>query len=419
VLGRAAEADVQIDHTSVSRRHAVLHLGDAMRVEDLGSSNGTWVDGKRLERNATASVGPGTVFEVGSVLLVVQRGPRPTPLTSKENAQGQRIVVDPQMERVHELVDLVARSALSVILLGETGVGKELLASRIHTQSPRASKPFLKVNCAALMESLLESELFGYERGAFTGATQPKGGLLEGAHGGTLFLDEVGELPLSLQAKLLRVLESGEVTRVGSVKPRQVDVRFVSATNRELRECVAAGRFRQDLFFRLDGISISIPPLRERMTEIPALATAFVREFCIANGRPLIELAHDAVARLLHHLWPGNIRELRNVIARSVLLCTSDTILRPSDLRFESVGRSASSPPPSLMDVAPPNVAPAPPSSATEFAPGSEEQRILESLERSAGNQTRAAKMLGISRRTLLKRLDEMQVPRPRKKDDG
>jgi two-component system response regulator AtoC len=438
VIGRGAEADVRIDHTSVSRRHAILHLGEPMRVEDLGSSNGTWVEGKRLERNASADVRPGVLFEVGSVLLVVHSGPRPA--APPDVTPGEPVVVDPQMQRVHELVDLVARSALSVILLGETGVGKELLASRVHAQSPRAAGPFLKINCAALMESLLESELFGHERGAFTGAAQAKVGLLEGASGGTLFLDEVGELPLALQAKLLRVLESGEVTRVGSLKPRPVDVRFVSATNRDLREWVAAGRFRQDLFFRLDGISIRIPPLRERTTEIPALAEAFVREACASAGRAPIGISHDAMARLVHHLWPGNIRELRNVIARSVLLCSRGK-LEPADLRFDAVGMAPSSPPPSVVDLsrvaspsAPPpapSAPPAPPSapppapSAPPPAPSSapsldaeEVRRIRDALEKSAGNQTRAAKLLGVSRRTLLKRLDAMDVPRPRKRDD-
>jgi len=409
-LGRGAEADVRIDHTSVSRRHAILHVGDTIRVEDLGSSNGTWVDGKRLEPGATAVVGPGVLFEIGSVLLIVQGDGKAAPRPAGDAAPGEPIVCDPEMERLYQLVDLIAKSALSVVLLGETGVGKEVLSRRIHARSPRAQKPFLKINCAALVESLLESELFGHERGAFTGAVQAKPGLLEGAHGGTLFLDEVGELPLTLQAKLLRVLESGEVTRIGSMKPRPVDVRFVSATNRDLRECVASGRFREDLFFRLDGISIQIPSLRQRTSEIPALALAFAREACASGGRPPIQISDDAMARLIHHPWPGNIRELRNVIARSVLLCTTDT-LRPSELRFEGVGAARPATPEQVS-------APVAPPSSSGLLDPDEERRIVDALERNAGNQTRAAKALGMSRRTLLKRLDAMNVPRPRKRDD-
>jgi two-component system response regulator AtoC len=453
VIGRGTEADVRIDHTSVSRRHAVLHFAaeadttttttttTTMRVEDLGSANGTWVDGKRLAPGASAPVEPGILFELGSVLFIVHSGAARAPTASssspssppppRERKPGEPVVVDPQMERVYELVDLVAKSALSVILLGETGVGKELLATRIHTQSPRAKMPFLKLNCAAFMESLLESELFGHERGAFTGATHAKPGMLEGAHGGTLLLDEIGELPLNLQAKLLRGLESGEVTRIGSLKPRPVDVRFVSATNRDLREWVALGRFRQDLFFRLDGISIQIPPLRTRTSEIPALALAFAQEACANAGKAPITISEDAITRLVHHhLWPGNIRELRNVIARSVLLCPSST-LTAADLRFEGVGNVPSSPPPSVVDLSrltPPSSAPSASPSASSPPPMSrssnntldpeEERRIRDALERSAGNQTRAAKMLGISRRTLLKRLDVMGVRRPHDDDD-
>ena len=203
-LGRGAEADICIEHTSVSRRHATLVLDDAVTIEDLGSSNGTWVEGTRLPKNGKARVGPGGLIEIGSVLVMVQSPQSPsreasTPGASASSARGA-VVVDPTMEKVHELVDLVAKSKLSVILLGETGSGKEVLATRIHRASPRAQKSFVTVNCAALVESLLEAELFGYERGAFTGADRAKAGLLEEASGGTLFLDEVGELPLTTQA---------------------------------------------------------------------------------------------------------------------------------------------------------------------------------------------------------------------------
>jgi transcriptional regulator with PAS, ATPase and Fis domain len=430
VLGRGNDADVRIDHTSVSRRHAVLVLDDAMRVEDLGSSNGTWVAGRRLEPNASSPVTPGMLIELGTVLLIVQ-GPPKDVRPSAPPTSGV-VVVDKQMQRVYELIDVVARSTMSVILLGETGVGKEVLATRVHERSPRASRPFLKINCAALVESLLEAELFGYERGAFTGAVQSKAGLLEGATGGTLFLDEVGELPPTTQAKLLRVLESGEVTRIGALKPKPIDVRFVSATNRDLKDFVAAGRFRQDLFFRLDGMSIHVPPLRERTNDIAALAHAFVRDACASAGRPPLRLSDEALARLLQHPWPGNVRELKNVMARSVLLCRGE-VIEPADLRFEAMGAAPSSAPPRFATPAPfamprsdppPNVAPpvqpsGPPGRyAPDAIPEQERRRIIDALEKSAGNQTRAAKLLGISRRTLLNRLDALGLPRPRKRDD-
>jgi transcriptional regulator with GAF, ATPase, and Fis domain len=425
-LGRGNDADVRIDHTSVSRRHAALVLGESMRVEDLGSSNGTWVAGNRLEPNASAPVAPGTLIELGTVLLLVQGAASSRPASPSSPPPAGVVVVDPQMQRVHELIDVVAKSAMSVILLGETGVGKEVLASRVHQQSSRAAKPFLKINCAALVESLLEAELFGYERGAFTGAVQSKAGLLEGAAGGTLFLDEVGELPLTTQAKLLRVLESGEVTRIGALKPKPIDVRFVSATNRDLKEFVAAGKFRQDLFFRLDGMSIHVPPLRERTAEISALAQAFVRDACASAGRPPIRVSEAAMVRLHQHPWPGNVRELKNVLARSVLLCRGE-VIQEEDLRFEAMGAGPAAPPAALAVARtepPPAAAPAPaplgPGGryAPDAIPDEERRRIIEALERAAGNQTRAAKLLGISRRTLLNRLDALGLPRPRKRDD-
>jgi len=422
-LGRGADADVVIEHTSVSRKHARLVVdGDAITVEDLGSSNGTWVEGARLPREGSRPIRPGSLVEIGSVLVVVRsagddaraasgaRASGPSPASA---SPGGPVVVDPAMVRVHELVDLVARSKLSVILLGETGAGKEVLATRVHRMSPRADKAFVKVNCAALVESLLEAELFGYERGAFTGADRAKAGLLEEASGGTLFLDELGEMPLTTQAKLLRVLESGEVMRVGGLKPHPVDVRFVAATNRDLKERVGAGAFRQDLFFRLDGMSIRIPPLRERPSEIAPLARAFVARACAEAGRAPLPLSDEAVARLLTHAWPGNVRELKNVMDRSVVLCAGD-VIRPDELRFEALGGAEPEP----ASGAAPGSLPSSGRQSAEAIAESQRTRILQALEACNGNQTQAAKLLGISRRTLLHRLDALKLARPRKRDD-
>ena len=236
------------------------------------------------------------------------------------------IVADDAMRELHRIVDLVAKGELSVVLLGETGTGKDILADAIHRRSPRASSAYVRVNCGALPYALLESEMFGHERGAFTGAFQAKPGLLEIADGGTLFLDEIAELPLGMQVKLLRVLENREIMHVGGVRPRRVDVRILCATNRDLAARVAEGAFRQDLYFRLNGITLTIPPLRVRRSEIAPLAREFVREACRRAGRAELRMTNRLFAALENHGWPGNVRELKNVIERAVALCTGDTI---------------------------------------------------------------------------------------------
>jgi transcriptional regulator with PAS, ATPase and Fis domain len=334
------------------------------------------------------TLGASGVFEIGSVIVV-----------ARAHSEGDAKAAAPPsvMEEVEKLADVVARSAISVVLLGETGVGKTVVAQRIHRASKRAAAPFVSVNCAALPEQLLESELFGHERGAFTGATATKIGLLEAADGGTLFLDEIGEMPLATQSKILRVLESGDVTRLGATKPRHVDVRYVCATNRDLKTAVERGHFRSDLFFRLDGISITIPPLRERVAEIGRLADAFLAEAARDLGKEPPRLSPEALARLERHPWPGNVRELKNVMMRTALLAAFPT-LRADDVRFEG------------------QAGPAPSSTeAPSRAKDRERQQILDALEQTAWNQTRAAEVLGISRRTLLNRLDEFQIKRPRK----
>ena len=336
----------------------------------------------------------------------------------------------PAMDDLREMIRQVATGDLSVLITGETGVGKELCAEMIHRMSQRATRPFVKLNCSALVESLIESELFGHERGAFTGATSAHPGLLELGNTGTVFLDEIGELPLGVQAKLLRVLEERLVRRVGASAGRKVDVRFICATNRDLGEEVMAGRFRRDLYYRINGVTIDIPPLRERRSEIVPLARAFA-----GRTRPdsPIVLGKEVVAALEHHAWPGNIRELRNTIERAVLLSSGGT-LRPSHLVLEPVRDSRESRPslrdsyPSYRDSQPtmpvervssdaierPPIRPSNQSLASEVG-DLERQRILEALEQTGGNQSRAAKLLGISRNTLLSRLDEYGVPRPRK----
>jgi two-component system, NtrC family, response regulator AtoC len=406
-LGRAEGNDVRIDHPSVSRRHAVLHVGPPLAIEDLGGANGTFVrdpregagagetQGRRRVAGGSEPIALGDTVNLGAIAVVVRRvGPS---LAIDRGAAPGVVIAAPAMEAVWAEARLAAKSSISVLLLGETGVGKEVLARAVHALSPRAARPFLGLNCAALAESLLESELFGHEKGAFTGALQAKPGLFEAADGGTVFLDEIGEMPLTIQVKLLRVLELREVMRVGGRTPRRVDVRFIAATNRDLEAEAARGAFRQDLFFRLDGISLLIPPLRGRAPEIAPLARAFLARAAAELDRPHPPaLTAEALRLLERYPWPGNVRELRNVIDRAVVLCPGDSI-GPEHLPLKVREGTALRPP------------------ASE--PRDERGRILAALEATLWNQTQAAAKLGVSRRTLINRIEEYGLPRPRKKD--
>ncbi len=238
----------------------------------------------------------------------------------------------PAMQKVFDLVRKVADSDVTVLVTGESGTGKELVARAIHRQSPRRDRPFLTVNCASIPESLLEAELFGHEKGAFTGAHQQKLGKFELAHEGTLFLDEIGEMPMAMQSKILRVLQEREIERIGGIKPVTVDIRIIAATNKDLGEAVAAGRFREDLFFRLNVVNIHLPPLRERLEDIPALAQVFLKLYAEKFNRRVMQLGDQAQAWLVRQRWPGNVRELENVIQRAVVLTDSE-ILDLDDLR--------------------------------------------------------------------------------------
>jgi len=329
------------------------------------------------------------------------------------------------MDRVRALVEQIAGSALSVLIRGETGVGKELCAEMIHRLSSRARKPFVRINCAALGEQLLESELFGHERGAFTGAVAAKPGLIETANGGTLFLDEVGDLPIALQAKLLRVLEDRVVTRVGAISGNTVDVRFVAATNRSLEADIGAGRFRRDLYFRLAGVTIELPPLRERKDEIDGLIDAFVVRAAASASRRPPAVTEAARAVLRAHGWPGNVRELKNAIERAVLLC-GDGPLGVEHLALSELDGTITGPfakddaDPETQRRSRPTMPMAPVAAiGDETLRGEvarlEARRIADALGACGGNQTRAARMLGISRNTLQTKMDAFGIPRPRK----
>ncbi|HSS01707.1 MAG TPA: sigma 54-interacting transcriptional regulator [Kofleriaceae bacterium] len=549
-IGRGSNCDIEVDDRSISRRHAILSIGETVTIEDLGSANGTFVRGQRVTFGHPTAIAVGELVVLGTANIILQRRAQPvvprrvwtheafeaqleeecvrearsgtpfgllrihadrraparfieetlaellretdilahegaheytvllpdTPAASAEgaarridgkmlerglkcqsfvaccprdgrtvsqlNARAQApavkekaisvgadvVVSDARMQGLHRLVEQVAGSSICVLLLGETGVGKEVFARAVHRASPRASGPFVEVNCAALTETLLESELFGHERGAFTNAVSAKPGLLELAHGGTLLLDEIGDMPLSTQVKLLRVIEDSQLRRVGGLKARQIDVRFVAATNSDIEAKVDQGAFRRDLFFRLNGVTIQIPPLRERVAELEPLARAFIRARAPSDARP--DLSPDALDRLRAYRWPGNIRELKNVIERAVLLCGNGPILPEHlSLRAPTVppapeGATRPSPfavPwPRASQPRTPNdgdtretLLPAYPRKGSQ----EEQQWIMATLERAGGNQTVAARLLGISRRTLVNRLNDYEhVNRPRKK---
>jgi DNA-binding NtrC family response regulator len=403
-IGRGAGCEILVDHPSVSRRHAVLHVGSRLAIEDLSSANGTRVGGRAVAPGSITPLDPAQVVEVGEALLSIQ-GLR---------ADDGSVRAPESMAEINRLVGLVAPSGISVLLLGETGVGKEVFAERIHRSSARGSGPLVRINCAAFTEQLIESELFGHERGAFTGATSSKPGLLEAADGGTLFLDEVAELTLPLQAKLLRVLEAREVTRVGALRPRAIDVRYVCATNRDLLAACAARAFRDDLYHRLNGITIRIPPLRQRRDEIMPLARRFAEEASAPIAKPTPSFSEATRARLEAHNWPGNVRELKKCIERAVLLRRGAEI-EVADLRLDDTG-SISERPASLTVAS--NSVQAEPSAPADLRgdlANIERARIVAALAEHAGNQTRAAAALGISRRTLVSRMEAYGLPRPRK----
>jgi DNA-binding NtrC family response regulator len=403
-IGRGSEADIRINDPRISRRHVRLHRQPSLRIEDLRSANGTWVRRERLAAGEARDLEIGDPVEIGGTILLLRWLPvrdLHDALLGSERERGDD-GAGAAMRSVRTLADRAAQSNISVLILGETGVGKDVLAERIHLTSSRARQPFLRLNCAALSASLLESELFGHEKGAFTGATTARPGLLQSASGGSVFLDEIGELPLELQAKLLLVLERREVLPLGSARPRKIDVRFIAATNRELAEQVERGAFRRDLFFRLNGVTLRVPPLRERVDEIEALTRRFAEEACHASGRACPQFSPELVAAFRAHSWPGNIRELRQAVERGILLCLGDT------LGLDDVGP--------LQSIAPPAQSQAVESPAQprgDVTTESQEEEIVAALARCGGNQSRAAKLLGISRNTLIARIKKYGIARP------
>lgn len=305
-----------------------------------------------------------------------------------------------RMQEILGAVSRVAPSRTTVLLCGESGVGKDLIARAIHHHSPRAAQPFVKINCTAIPENLMESELFGYEKGAFTGAVNAKPGKFEQADGGTVFLDEIGDVPTGIQVKLLRILQEREFERLGSNKTKQIDVRVIAATNVDLRRALVEGNFREDLYYRLNVFPITIPSLRERSEDIPVLADHFLRKFARETGSRVVGISEAAQHKLVAYHWPGNVRELENVIERSLLYATG-TVLQPDDIRLDHAPRRATTQTNGNGhdgDFLPEGV------SLDEH----ERQLIREALKRAAGNKSQAARLLGLSRNALRYRLSQM-----------
>ncbi|HTV19177.1 MAG TPA: sigma 54-interacting transcriptional regulator [Polyangiaceae bacterium] len=426
-IGRAADNTIVLDEVAVSEQHALISTSlvasvrAAVMIEHLASRGDTFISRGHpavppatLERHRRVELQLGDTLRIGTALLTLEPSAASADValralggagdTSPPTARREegRVVRDAAMAKAYELVTRAAATDLPVLILGETGVGKDVVARTVHERSPRSHGPFTVLNCAALAETLIESELFGHEKGAFTGAAALKQGLLEASAGGTVFLDEIGELPLATQAKLLRALEERKVLRVGALSPHSVDVRFVSATNRDLLRRVREGKFRGDLYYRISGVVVRVPPLRERPLEIVPLARVFVRRFCAEQGQPELALEPTAIERLERHRWPGNVRELKNVVERAVILADRAPIAAQ---HVQLDDDHDERPPPAPAKAAPPPTTP----------DEAERARVVAALEQCGGNQTRAARLLGISRSALVHRLDRFRLPRPKK----
>ena len=355
---------------------------------------------------ATAATGlcPDDGTTVETLIGVLRAGLRTGRVPRAPAPKGTPVVLDPAMQRVYTLVERIADTSMTVLILGETGVGKELVCEAIHQRSSRRERPLIKLNCAALPESLLESELFGYERGAFTGADKRKVGFFEAADGGTLFLDEIGDMPLPLQAKLLRVLERKIITRVGGTSEVATDARLIAATHRNLDADVRSGRFRQDLLFRIGGFTIAVPPLRDRPAEIIPLAEHFVRTAAAEQARVPPALTDDARDALAGYDWPGNVRELRNALERALVLAADAITAADLPERLHDASHRVRPPVASGADVR---------GQLAEV----ERAAIVAALDAESGNQTRAARRLGLSRRALIYKMEKYGLKPPPNRD--
>ena len=413
-LGRSDDNDIVIDDAGMSRRHARIESRPTgLAIVDLGSRNGVRVGDRRVQ--AEERLRPGDLVRMGPIEILVAGASGP-PLASPESpgaahaAHDDVIIAEPSMVELYRTVRRLASLDTTVLVTGETGSGKEVVAEQLHALGGRARGPFVSVNAAAVPETLLESTLFGHERGAFTGADKKRAGVFLRADKGTLFLDEIAEMPATLQAKLLRVLETRRVQPLGAADEIEVDVRIVAATHRDLRVEVRAGRFREDLLFRIGAFVLSIPPLRDRPGEIALLASRFANVLAARHGLPRVTIQPATFDALRSRPWPGNVRELRNAIEHALVLA-EDGVIRPEHLP---------APQEPLAPPAPPSIPPGPvsahppvgaPTGGFRDQIADAERRAIEAaLRDNAGNQSATARQLGISRRALLYKMERYGI---------
>jgi DNA-binding NtrC family response regulator len=397
VVGADPSADVALSDPAVSRRHCtIVPSGGGFEVADLGSRNGTFLDGVRL---TSATVPVGAVLRVGTTLLQLMPDELPLDIPpSASSSFGDLHGDSPAMRQVFAILERASASNASILFSGESGTGKELAARAVHEHSARRAGPFVVFDCGASTETLIESDLFGHRKGAFTGAISDRAGAFAQAHGGTLFLDEIGDLPLALQPKLLRLLEAGEVTPLGAQKSERFDVRVVAATHRNLWDEVGRGAFRGDLYYRLAVVEVHLPPLRQRPGDIPEL----VRRF-LGAAEPVAPSAN--LDRLAAYHWPGNVRELRNVIARAVALSAPGTPFEKMPVLLRA---GAGAEQPRVQ-------ADRPFHEAKDELVGRFEREYLEDLLRKSGGQmTEAARRAGLERKYLYRLLERVGITRPR-----
>ncbi|MDO8494182.1 MAG: sigma 54-interacting transcriptional regulator [Deltaproteobacteria bacterium] len=394
IIGRDATCDIQLFEPEISRKHCTIERQNGSFVLKDLSRNGTFLNRKKIEAVKLSSqdeiqIGPWACYFV----VEETQAPQETLITEKKtelakNALGPMLGSTRAMKNVFELLRTAATNDVTICLLGESGTGKELAAKLVHELSTRRTKPFVAINCGAIPPNLIESMLFGHERGSFTGAAERHQGVFEQADGGTLFLDEIGEMPLELQTRLLRVLEERKVRRVGGKSDIAIDIRLVTATLQNLEERVASGDFRHDLFYRLYIFPIALPPLRERPEDVVLLAHYFMETLSLVGKK--ITLSEAAIQKLKTHNWPGNVRELKNIIQRALLLAKEKTI-EPQDLSFTSVQTAQSA-------------------SAKSNLADQEKFSILDALRQSKGNHSKASRLLGIARSTLASKLRRYKI---------
>ncbi|MHC5009587.1 MAG: sigma 54-interacting transcriptional regulator [Planctomycetota bacterium] len=384
------------DHAAIALQNAQLHEENEHRLEDLTAAKGEVEELNRILAERVAQ----TSAELQEVKEHVLRERAEAPL---KYSYANIIAKSRRMQDLFHLIDKVTDSDVPVLIQGESGTGKELVARAIHFNGPRKGKPFVSENCAAIPETLLESELFGYMKGAFTGATADKKGLFQTANGSTLFLDEIGDMSIGMQKKLLRVLQEHEVRPVGGKRAIPVDVRILAASNQDLRRLAAEGKFREDLFYRLNVITVEIPPLRDRREDIPLLVDRFLQEFAESSGGSPRTVSDDAMAALMNHAWPGNVRELRNEVLRAAAL--SDHVIVPMIL--SRALRGAAEEPPQVLGLGERPMK----EMVKEVAEDLEKKMIRAALDRSRGRKAQAARLLGISRPTLDAKIEAYGIP--------